>query len=299
MLLGSWVLTSPPPEQYEQNALPPTAEQAASPVVPGGGGEPRAPGKIPRENVRPDARPDLRSYERSSWERGKAQNRGTPQRNKMQNTPSGMLEPGTGATTPTAPTDPSLGVAPGMPPMPTGTPFGGNFAAGEGSVPQDQLGSNASRIPVNPTYRRPTGPPPNASIYALMEEQRQFSGSTGFRSFPADTGVAKPFGGSGSVYTSGVSPYMNLFRNDTNGGTLDNYTTLVRPQLQQQRMNQQFGTDLFGLRRETGIQQLSLQQMQRTSRTLQGVATPQFYMNYGSYYQGYGSPGYGNQGYGP
>ena len=26
-------------------------------------------------------------------------------------------------------------------------------------------------------------------------------------------------------FASGVSPYMGLFRNDTNGGTIDNYST--------------------------------------------------------------------------
>lgn len=36
-----------------------------------------------------------------------------------------------------------------------------------------------------------------------------------------------------------VSPYLNLFRNDLNGNNSLNYSTLVRPQLQQQQTNDQ------------------------------------------------------------
>jgi hypothetical protein len=36
-----------------------------------------------------------------------------------------------------------------------------------------------------------------------------------------------------------VSPYLNLFRQDVEGGSDFNYQTLVRPQLQQQQVNQQ------------------------------------------------------------
>ena len=88
--------------------------------------------------------------------------------------------------------------------------------------------------------------------------------------------------------SSGVSPYMNLFRTDTSNGTIDNYTTLVRPALQQQNANQQFGNDIFGLQRNARIQDAALQQLDHSARTLQGVGTPQYYMNYGGYYPGYG-----------
>lgn len=48
---------------------------------------------------------------------------------------------------------------------------------------------------------------------------------------------SKPF----SSYTPQptVSPYLNLFRVDLNGNNDFNYSTLVQPQLQQQRLNQQ------------------------------------------------------------
>jgi len=101
--------------------------------------------------------------------------------------------------------------------------------------------------------------------------------------------IEKPFG----AYrpTSGVSPYMNLFRHDTSGGTIDNYNTFVRPEIEQRRLNQQVGRDLRGLERNTRVQSTALQQMERESRNLQGVTTPQF-MNYGNFFPS-GSGEYG------
>ena len=93
---------------------------------------------------------------------------------------------------------------------------------------------------------------------------------------------------------------MNLFRNDTNGGTIDNYTTFVRPQLNQRSLNQQFNMDIYGLDRIQKIQNAALQQFGRNySPAPQYIGTPQFYQNYGNYYQGgYGQGGYGQGGYG-
>ncbi|MCE5267515.1 MAG: hypothetical protein LLG00_06480, partial [Planctomycetaceae bacterium] len=123
------------------------------------------------------------------------------------------------------------------------------------------------------------------------------AGSAAFRSFAPAGGPEKVLSGN-QVSSSGVSPYLQLFRNDTAGGTIDNYTTLVRPALQQQRLNQQFGADLFGLQRDSRIQQASLQRFQTNVRTLQGVSTPQFNVS-GNAFPGYVSPGgYGNLGYG-
>ena len=68
-----------------------------------------------------------------------------------------------------------------------------------------------------------------------------YSGGSGSRPAAQYGGTSqlanKPF----SAYTSQptVSPYLNLFRVDLNGNNDFNYSTLVRPQLQQQRVNQQ------------------------------------------------------------
>lgn len=56
-------------------------------------------------------------------------------------------------------------------------------------------------------------------------------------SIGTSTSGNKPFSSYSSPPT--VSPYMNLFRVDLNGNNNFNYSTLVRPQLQQQQMNQQ------------------------------------------------------------
>jgi hypothetical protein len=96
--------------------------------------------------------------------------------------------------------------------------------------------------------------------------------------------MAKPF--AGFRPTSGVSPYMNLFR--TQGDSLDNYTSLVRPQLEQRSLNQQFNHDIRGLEGNARSQNVDLRQLYRSNQTLQGVATPQFYMNYGNYFPGSG-----------
>jgi hypothetical protein len=82
---------------------------------------------------------------------------------------------------------------------------------------------------------------------------------------------------------------MGLFRNDTAGGTIDNYSTLVRPALDQRSMNQQFNLDLYGLERNARLQNMTLQQMDRynqNSRDPQSISTPQFYRNFGGYYPG-------------
>lgn len=64
---------------------------------------------------------------------------------------------------------------------------------------------------------------------------------------------SKPFS---SYQTSPtVSPYLNLFRTDLQGGGNFNYSTLVQPQLQQQQLNQQ-------LERQNG----------QTNRRLQSIA---------------------------
>ena len=83
----------------------------------------------------------------------------------------------------------------------------------------------------------------------ILNQNRAFGASTGF--FPVATtnssltssmpmgGGSKPF--SNLQPTSTVSPYLNLFNQGPTGRsqTLDNYNLLVRPMLDQQRMNSQ------------------------------------------------------------
>ncbi len=124
-----------------------------------------------------------------------------------------------------------------------GMPGGGISSAG-GSP------SGASNIPLPPT--------------ASMRSNSVAGTSGGWVSGPAAleggpfpaymTGYGAPggsyFGASGNAtsasrpyanYSSpqAVSPYLNLFRNNSSLGTAGNYYTLVRPQIEQQRVNQQ------------------------------------------------------------
>jgi len=193
------------------------------------------------------------------------------------------------------PTSPTQGGALGLPLPPTADP---TLGAGPGPGAMDQpLGSAGQQIPVAPTYQPPpmsspsgrSSSPSGRSSYGAMDRQRPRSAS-----HPSFGGSAQPTEKAFSTYnpfSSGVSPYMNLFRRDTGAGTVDNYTTLVRPALEQRAANQRFNMDIFGLERRSRIQQHSLQRMEQSTRTLQGVGTPQYYMNYGGYY--------GNSGYGP
>ena len=66
---------------------------------------------------------------------------------------------------------------------------------------------------------------------------------------------AKPFSSVTSSPT--VSPYLNLFRDDFDGSGDFNYQTLVRPQLQQQQLNQQFQNQNLELSQR--VQQISAQ----------------------------------------
>jgi hypothetical protein len=216
---------------------------------------------------------------------------------------------------PLAPTDPALGLGGqqggfGLPTPPTqpasnfGVPGPGGIVPAPGQMPPPPTG-----------YPRPASSyasgGPSAAYYNLLSQQQQRMGSgmsaPGSPPMLGAPGPQKPFGPATTVYGGGAgynSAYMNLFRSN-NGGTIDNYNTLVRPQLQQQALNEQTANDIYGLDRQNRIQQALMQgSLYNGPRSLQGVGTPQYYMNYGRYYPGVGNPGsyygsqYNSQGYG-
>ena len=182
--------------------------------------------------------------------------------------PTEAAPPGTSGTPGLSPpTQPSLG---------EGTAGGGNAAG-------------APYLPMAPTYRHPALPMTVAGSPYSAFTQQQTSLSSAWTPQKAFANYQAP--------SSGVSPYMNLFRTGTNNGTIDNYTTLVRPALQQQTANQTFGNDIFGLQRTERLQGAALQQIDRNPRTLQGAGTPQYYINSGMP-QPYMTYGYGANTYG-
>lgn len=60
-------------------------------------------------------------------------------------------------------------------------------------------------------------------------------------------GANKPFNNFSPAPT--VSPYLNLFREDSNGNDDFNYNTLVRPMLEQQRINDQLQRQSYDVQR--------------------------------------------------
>jgi hypothetical protein len=173
----------------------------------------------------------------------------------------------------------------GMPMVPTATsPAGGMFgyptaptaAMPEGPVSTVGQGAFGPTQPMAPTARDPSALRTSPDVSRRLPSSLSSGGTT--------PQPAKAF----TDYrpTSGVSPYMNLFR--IQGDTLDNYSSLVRPQVEQRFFNRQLGQDLRSLQNNARTQGVDLQQLYRANQTLQGVATPQYYQNTGNYYQGYG-----------
>jgi hypothetical protein len=203
-------------------------------------------------------------------------------------TPSGKTSrsQGRGAanTMPSSPTEPAAPGAEGslgqLQAPTAGGPQSGATGEGESSTSATQ--------PVGPLSPTADQRRPASSLSSAAQNPRPpMIGSAGSMVPPT---TEKAF----STYhtPSGVSPWMNLFRRD-NGGNVDNYTSLVRPELEQRKTNQQVRGDISGLQRNSRTQGMNLQQLNQQNRSLQGVGTPQFYMNYGNYYP------YQGQGTGP
>jgi hypothetical protein len=77
-----------------------------------------------------------------------------------------------------------------------------------------------------------------------------------------------------------VSPYLNLLRRDA--GPVPNYYSLVRPQLQQQAINQQVSTNL--LQQEQNIGQLQDATLRLKASSMRATGTGGGFMNFSHYY---------------
>ncbi len=216
------------------------------------------------------------------------------------------------STTTQAPKYPYEGTSPQSGSRPRDTQGGGQASAPSGG--QSIRSQMPTYIPTPPTdtstdaFGQPTAPTSMTGRRAQMQptpptQSSSLAGQSGFEQKmkspltrgPASHGNAgaAPSPASDKAFAgyqpqSGVSPYMNLFR--IGGETIDNYTSLVRPQIEQRFLNQQFNRDIRTLNNTSQTQRVDLQQLYRTNQSLQGVATPQYYMNYGSYYPGSGQP---------
>ncbi len=65
-----------------------------------------------------------------------------------------------------------------------------------------------------------------------------------------------------------VSPYLNLLR-PSGIGQVPNYQTIVRPELEQRRLNQQQGAEIQQLQREAASQRRATADLQRRDRSSQ------------------------------
>lgn len=77
-----------------------------------------------------------------------------------------------------------------------------------------------------------------------------------------------------------VSPYMNLFRNDSDN--VPNYQTLVRPQIQQQALNQQVTKSLD--RQQTAVQSLQHDVLHQRPSAIRSTGTGATSSNYSHYF---------------
>lgn len=98
------------------------------------------------------------------------------------------------------------------------------FCAGETALAQSSSG-------LGTTLNRPNSL--SANSYASTMNSSRTGGVFG----SGGSLRSKPF--SSVTPQNPVSPYLNLFRVDLNGTNQFNYSTLVRPQLQQQQVNEQ------------------------------------------------------------
>jgi hypothetical protein len=146
------------------------------------------------------------------------------------------------------------------------------------------LGVGGPGIPATPTAASPSGGPGTGNGAAAA------GGVTPMRP-PASFGLTgqnapvqdKPF--TNYKPSSAVSPWMNLYRSGTNNGTQDNYTSLVRPELDQQNTNQHVSAQIFGNTTKLQQQQSALQRNGQDVPVGPGLVNPQYFINYGSYYK--------------
>ena len=167
---------------------------------------------------------------------------------------------------------------------PTAAPPSGGAAMGGGA--SGFYGQ--SRYPNSPTHPRPgQAKSYNAQQDAQLLQMRLQAAQQA--TTPLQQPASKAFSNV-QMNSGGSSPYMNLYRTGTSNGTIDNYTTLVRPELDQRRANQKFGADINGLENSSRVQGFHLNQLNRDTQNLQGVKYQQYFMNYGDSFPNF----YGN-----
>jgi hypothetical protein len=274
LLLGAWVLNEPVTEKQPGVAAQsraPTADTRAQ-----GTAKSKDPTRaLPREEVEQRKRNPALLTDGQSPRQKSGQANGQPE---TQRRDEGVI--------PAAPTESGYGTGLGMPSAPTARQDGSEVTP-YSTAPEQSYGPMAPTRPNIPPSRKVQNAV-SQSYYGVAEMQRTRAESGAYSGYAAQQPPTKALA-SARPFSSGVSPYMGLFRNDTAGGTIDNYSTMVRPALDQRSMNQQFNMDIYGLERNARLQNAAMRQLDRSNRTPQNISTPQYFRTYGDSYPGYNS----------
>ena len=161
-------------------------------------------------------------------------------------------------------------------PRPVSNP--GGFASSQlGSIYREDVGygfSVAGQNALTLSYLR--GSTPSAGYIAPQRPASRIGLGVG------SSAANKPFTG----YDPGptVSPYLNLFREDFDGTSDFNYTTLVRPMLQQQQFNQQVQRQNFEMSRRLQAMAAQSDFNPEGSKSQFPTGHQTVFMYYGHYY---------------
>lgn len=189
---------------------------------------------------------------------------------------------------PLAPTDPA---AAGYP-LPNTLPM-----EGDSTSPRGLTGQRTSVGPSPEGVGGGYGPMVPTSPYSRYQRSRnQRSGLRAGHERAFATGQIipnrQPYAGEANVYTPPtapvkpftdyrpsptISPYLNLFNDSTGIARPENYYTLVRPFLDQQKANRRIGTELRGLQRD----------VRRRGQPYGSGSILPYYQNLGGYYPGF------------
>lgn len=312
LVLGGWMLNSSPENQVERT-MPPVAAAGESATMGGTASTSGGPTGLDTE-----AQLKLRQYQQMQQQRRDLQQQPAPMQPGTQSgaqpytppTTKPMIAQPLGQPTqqsgrqqttpmnsnsvlPLTPTESvrstTLGML-GMPSSPTASLGDANIDA-QAEAANLARGPGGAVMPSSPTGRTYAPRTYDTSTYTEMDQRRAMSQYNAHPGFAPTQPIEKPLANV-RLNTNGVSPWMNLYRNNHDNGTVNNYYTLVKPALDQRSMNQQFSTDIYGAERNNRIQAAAMRQLNSANqRTLQSVGTPQFQMNYGNYYPGYGQQG--------
>jgi len=222
------------------------------------------------------------------WEDRRRPGYGVPDRRGASPPPQGFRQTPPQQQIPLAPTDPAAAgyPLPNALPMEDGSASPQEFTGQRPSVGPLSDGAGGGYVPMVPTSphsrygrsrdRRSDSRGRYERAFAtgqLIPNRQPYAGEANVYAPP--TAPAKPFADYRSTQT--VSPYLNLFSEYMGIARPENYYTLVRPFLDQQKANRRIGTELRGLQHD----------VRRQGQPYGNGPIPPYYQNLGGYYPGF------------